>query len=130
MFYDDDQGLRAVCRAVAVIGGQGMLRETPLQRLTRAETNFYIIASVRHGRPVLAAIVAVLDALADVMDPHRVQPYPAGAPLVEQLTALHEQVTRMAAGGGEWPDVPTLATVQRVVTGILAVLIRDDNGNA
>jgi hypothetical protein len=107
-----------------------MPSETPLQRLTRAETNFYIIASVRRGRPVLAAIAAVLDALADVMDPRRTQPYPAGAPLIEQLTALQEQVTRIAADRGDWPDAPTLATVKRVVTGMLAVMSRDDHGDA
>jgi hypothetical protein len=107
-----------------------MVRETPLQRLTRAETNFYIIARVRRGRPVLTAIAAVLDALADVMDPRRTQPYPAGAPLIERLTALHEQVTAIAAGGGEWPDAPTLATVKRVVSGILAVMVSDSQGDA
>jgi hypothetical protein len=107
-----------------------MVSETPLQRLTRAETNFYIIVSVRRGRPVLAAIAAVLDALADVMDPRRTQPYPTGAPLIERLTALHEQVTAIAVGGGDWPDAPTLATVKRVVTGILAAMVCDMQGDA
>jgi hypothetical protein len=43
---------------------------------------------------------------------------------------LHEQVATIAAGGGDLPVAPTLATVQRMVAGVLTIMMRDGHGDA
>jgi hypothetical protein len=36
----------------------------------------------------------------------------------------------IAAGGGDLPDAPMLATMQRMVAGVLTVMMRDGHGDA
>ncbi len=40
------------------------------------------------------------------------------------------QVTAITAGAGEWLDAPTLATVKRVVAGVLTIMVCDSQGDA